>query len=71
MNIPDKEFAELLQRIEDLEGGACRFNCRTRKAAFMAGFDAGATDAVDAGQIICPDYYRDITEKAYKEWKNK
>ena len=33
MEIPDEEFAKLLKRIEDLEGGKCRFNCRSQKEA--------------------------------------
>ena len=55
MEIPDEEFAKLLKRIEDLEGGKCRFNCRTERAAFMAGF-------------LWEDEETNGFE-AYKEWK--
>lgn len=71
MEIKDETFARLLQRIDDLEGGACRYNCRLMKEAFMAGFDAGALDAVDGGQIICEDHYRKVTNAAYKQWKKE
>lgn len=40
------------------------------RAAFMAGFDAGALDAAEGGQIICDDFLREVTEKAYKEWRD-
>jgi len=38
------------------------------KEAFMAGFDAGAEDAHEAGKIICEDFKREVTEKAYADW---
>ena len=52
---------ELKTRIKELEEGSCRFNCRTSKEAFIAGYmdghlDGGATQKPD------PDY-------AYKEWR--
>ena len=42
-------------RIEELESGSCRFNCRTAKDAFMAGLTWSAHGFVDA-------------EHAYKQW---
>jgi len=57
-----------LTRIDELEEGACRFNCRTKKEAFMAGFDAGALECVDSGLFICDDLKKEVTEAAYKEW---
>ena len=39
------------------------------KDAYMAGFDAGAEDAADSGVIICDDFKKEVTEKAYKEWR--
>lgn len=63
---------ELLdERIEQLESGSCRFNCRTAKSAFLAGFDAGADDAFEGGKIIDDDFYKEVTEAAYKEWNVK
>jgi hypothetical protein len=32
---------ELERENEELKDGRCRFNCRTAKEAFLAGFDAG------------------------------
>ena len=40
------------------------------RVAFMAGFDAGAEDTVDGGRIICEDFKREVTEKAYEEWRD-
>ena len=59
---------ELKTRIKELEEGSCRFNCRTAKAAFMAGFDAGSEYCFDGGRIICDAFYHEITEAAYKEF---
>ena len=62
---------EKVQRIKELESGSCRFNCKSVKQAFLAGFDAGSADAVDAGEIIDSAYYREVTEAAFKEWNVK
>jgi len=68
---PIGRVAHLKQRIFELEQGSCRYNCRTAKEAFMAGFDAGADDA-EGGKIICKDFYKEVTEEAYRKWtKNK
>lgn len=67
--VHDRDYvAHLKQRIHELEQGACRFNCRTRKQAFLAGFDAGTEDVVESGRIIDDDFYKEVTEQAYKEW---
>jgi len=34
------------ERIKELEEGSCRFNCRTQKQAYFAGFDAGMDQGV-------------------------
>lgn len=53
--------ASLKQRIFELEQGSCRFNCRTEKEAFIAGFKAG---------YGCePGHPMDL--RAYKEWKSE
>jgi hypothetical protein len=52
-------ISKMEDRIEDLEEGACRFNCATRKKAFMAGHQYG---------------YLTVTndpEADYKEWRNE
>lgn len=49
-------IALLEDRIEDLEEGGCRFNCRKSSEAFMAG----------ARWME----YGDNPETAYKEWKH-
>ena len=38
------------------------------RISFMAGFDAGAKDAVDGGLIICDDYKTEITEKEWQKY---
>ena len=40
---------------------------KENKAAFLAGFGAGAEDA-EGGRIIDEDFYREVTEEAYKEY---
>ena len=66
---PINTVNKLRQEIRDLKDGSCRFNCRTAKSAFMAGFDAGADDAVDSGKIIDDDFYREVTEQAWQKHK--
>jgi len=39
----------------------------TRKA-FMAGFDAGVEDTFDRGMIICDDFKREVTERAWQDF---
>ena len=60
---------ELESDNESLREGACRHHCATARQAFMAGFDAGAEDASDGGKIICDDFKKEVTDKAYKEWR--
>jgi hypothetical protein len=55
-------------RIRELEEGSCRYNCRTAKQAFLAGFNAGAEDAWDAGKIIDDDLHAKTVNDAYKKW---
>ena len=58
-------IALLEDRIEDLEEGACRFNCRKQKDAFMAGWRYRAVNT---------DRRRKVTytiDEAYKEWKHE
>jgi len=58
--------AHLKQKIFELEQGACRFNCRTRKEAFMAGFDAGFNDTDEQDRYF--GLVDGDMEQAYKEW---
>jgi hypothetical protein len=67
----DELIASLRERIFELEQKPCKFNCRTQKDAFLAGFDAGAEDTIDGGKIICDDFKKEVTEKAYREWKSE
>jgi len=61
------EINKLENRILELEEGSCRFNCRTKKEAFIAGFDAAVLDAED-GIITCEDLQHEVAKEAYKEW---
>jgi len=67
----EDRIKELEADNESLREGRCRWNCATAKEAFMAGFDAGAEDAADSGVIICDDFKKEVTNKAYKEWREK
>ena len=56
---------EAQRRVEELEQGACRFNCRTQKAMFILGFNACLDD-------MYGDAPREITaEDAYDEFRRK
>ena len=58
--------AHLKQRIFELEQGGCRFNCRTEKQAFIAGYYAASEVNWDF-QAPCDD---EMAERAHKEWKD-
>lgn len=60
--IAHEENAKKMQRrIDELESGACRFNCRTAKDAFMAGYDEGYHDCYFGLEDPAP-------HAAYEEW---
>jgi len=69
--LEEEVIAPLRARVKELEEGKCRFNCRTKKEAFLAGWDAAYEDNVDGGYIICDKFYKKVTEKAYKKWRGK
>ena len=52
---------QLKARIKDLEEGACRFNCRTQKQAFIDGYRVG----VEACGNETTDLDDDIAEAMY------
>ena len=45
-------------------------NEKLLKKAFLAGFNAGEADA-EGGKIICPDFYKEVTDKAYLNWRRE
>ena len=51
-------------KIDELEQGACRFNCRTAKENWIAGWEEGV-GSIDFGGD--PEYA--TGEEAYNEWK--
>lgn len=53
------ENERLQQRIDELRDGSCRYNCRTMKEAFFAGYTEGYGDRF--GEHYDP-------EDAYKVW---
>ena len=53
--------AALKERIFELESGACRFNCRAAKEAFMAGYDYGMDQ----------DHHFKDRHNAYQDWCDK
>jgi hypothetical protein len=58
----DYRISMLRERIHDLENGACRFNCRTAKSAFEAGWKA---------RMRMAKTKINWWEDAYKEWRNE
>jgi len=71
VDILHQRIRQLEAENESLKDGSCRFNCRTMREAFIAGFDAGVDDTIDGGKIICDDLYREVTQKAYKQWRKE
>ena len=61
-----EEVRDAHRRIKELEEGSCRFNCRSMKEAFMAGWHLSLKD--DDIDFIC-DWQEDrLSERAYKQW---
>ena len=59
---------EAADKIGQLEQRGCQFDCRAkRRADFVAGFDAGVEDAADSGRIMCPELYKEVTERLWQE----
>ena len=58
----NEQIAAKDKRIRELETGACRFNCRTEKQAFIAGYLA---------DIQHEELDREHAEMAYQEWREK
>ena len=59
----DVEIVQALRnRIKELEDGACRFNCRTVKEAFIAGYKA---------DLQHDEISDEHAERAYQEWKDE
>ena len=52
-------------RIKELEEGSCRFNCRTMKEAFMAGWAACFEECDIFG--LSEEY---LMNQAYRKWKD-
>ena len=59
-------------RIKELEEGACRYNCRTAKEAFMAGFEAGYSEGfwTEENPAHWEDDCFDSPESHYEKWTN-
>ena len=56
---------ELEKRLEALEQGECRFNCRTQRAMFIIGYKEAIANIDFGGDVpVSP-------EKAYNEWKER
>jgi len=61
ITISESEFDALTARVKELEAGPCRFNCRTEKVAYIAGF----RDACRAS------WEKPFAEEFYEEWKGE
>ena len=58
-------------RIEELEEGACRFNCRRQKEAFVAGWNAHTYRCLNNGIDGRIGYTEEDVQIAFKEWERK
>ena len=63
INLLQKRIKKLERENENLKLKPCRFNCRTSKENFMAGYESGHKDGGDV-QKPDPDW-------AFKEWKGR
>jgi len=61
-------ISRMEDRIEELEEGSCRFNCATRKQAFMAGWHRFAAQAklFNTNKEI-----ESAGQGAYKKWQRE
>ena len=59
--------AAQVKRIKELEEGACRFNCRRAKDAFLAGYDWGQDDCIKGYTPTCCELELRYT-KGEKPW---
>ena len=50
------------ERIKELEDGACRYNCRRAKDAFLAGYDYGLDDYSRGKSATCGELQRRFTK---------
>jgi len=55
------EVQKLIDRVKELEAGVCRFNCRTAKENWVAGYKTAA------GR---PLTFADQAEAQYDSWKS-
>ncbi len=55
-------YFEQCRRIEELEEGACRYNCRTSRATWIAGFREAVSNT---------NYRSTDAEEVYREWKRQ
>jgi len=62
------EIERLERRVEELERGPCRFNCRTQREAFVAGFLAGWKKKA---WCVKPGSDGRHANAAYREWKKE
>ena len=57
---------ELRREVKALREGSCRFNCRSVKDAFYAGFDAARkTGNEPLNDCVC---VYDTAKEAYRDW---
>lgn len=67
LHILQMELDAARKRIKELEDGSCRYNCRTMKEAFKAGFYYMAAEmhVMNSNEVI-----ESAANRAYQEWKN-
>ena len=65
ITVDESEWDAMEKRIKELEDGSCRFNCRTVKEGFYAGWDAQVYKWCKTGKVggHCLE--------AYKEWRKE
>ena len=57
-NLTEDIRRSLEKRVDELESGSCRFNCRSMKEAFMAGYRLGLNDGMVFGENHEDECYR-------------
>ena len=62
MDNKDSVIRGLNDRITELEGGCCRFNCRTARSNFVAGFEEAASNT---NYRVCD------AQEVYNEYERK
>ncbi len=62
VHLKDEAIHALLREVQELKEGACRYNCRTSRATWIAGFREAVSNT---------NYRSTDAEEVYREWKTR